>query len=130
MTPQEKDKGPSVRKMAELLKSGATMLPENCPDCKVPLFRLKGEVFCPNCGRKVLLVKSDEEVAGATASMALASVEETVMARITALNAQLKTEANPKELESLGNLLSMWLDILGKIKTLKAPAEKAGAAAS
>jgi len=125
---QERDKGPSVRKMAELLKSGAAMLSENCPDCKVPLFRLKGEVLCPNCGRKVLLVKSDEEVAGATASMALAGVEETVMARIADLDRRLKAQTDPGELQSLGNLLSMWLDILAKIRAVKTRPEKAKAA--
>jgi len=104
------------------------MLSENCPDCKVPLFRLKGEVLCPNCGRKVLLVKSDEEVAGATASMALAGVEETVMARIADLDRRLKAQTDPGELQSLGNLLSMWLDILAKIRAVKTRPEKAKAA--
>ena len=52
-----------VKKMAELLKSGATMLAETCPveGCNLPLFKLKsGEVVCPVHGR-VFLVKTEEE---------------------------------------------------------------------
>jgi len=52
-----------VKKMAELLKSGAAMLAETCPveGCNLPLFKLKsGEVVCPVHGR-VFLVKTDEE---------------------------------------------------------------------
>jgi len=52
-----------VKKMAELLKSGAAMLAETCPvkGCNLPLFKLKsGEVVCPVHGR-VYLVKTDEE---------------------------------------------------------------------
>jgi len=126
---QEREKGPPVRRMAELIKSGATMLSENCPDCKVPLFRLKGEVFCPNCGRRVLLVRSEEEVAGAAATVALTGVEETIMARITGLNERLRTETDPEELQRLGSLLSMWLDILGKVRSLKAGPGRTGTAA-
>lgn len=125
---REREKGPSVKRMAELLKSGATMLSENCPECNVPLFRLKGEVSCPNCGRKVLLVKSDEEVVGATSSMALSGLEETVMARISELDQRLKATVEPEQLRSLGSLLSMWLDILGKIKAVKTQPETAKAA--
>ncbi|MCS7368564.1 MAG: hypothetical protein NDF57_02515 [archaeon GBS-70-058] len=45
-----------IKEMAELLKEGATMLSYICPDCKVPLFRLKnGIIICPSCKRRVIL---------------------------------------------------------------------------
>lgn len=53
----------AIKKMAELLKSGATMLAETCPvkDCNLPLFKLKsGEIVCPIHG-KIYLVKTEEE---------------------------------------------------------------------
>lgn len=52
-----------VKKMADLLKTGATMLAETCPveGCRLPLFKLKsGETLCPVHG-KVHIVKTDEE---------------------------------------------------------------------
>ena len=42
--------------MANLLKSGYTMLNLACPVCSNPVFKSKnGDTFCPICNRKVLL---------------------------------------------------------------------------
>jgi len=50
-----------VKKMAQLMMQGATMLSETCPLDGLPLFRLRtGEVVCPLHGR-VMLVSSEEE---------------------------------------------------------------------
>jgi len=47
----------NIDKMAELLRSGNTMLNKSCPECNSPLFKnRKGEIFCPSCNRKVLIV--------------------------------------------------------------------------
>ncbi|TFG03605.1 MAG: hypothetical protein EU542_01430 [Promethearchaeota archaeon] len=46
-----------AKKMANLLKSGYTMLNLACPVCNNPLFRDKnGDTLCPICNRKVILV--------------------------------------------------------------------------
>ncbi len=51
-----------TKRAAELLKQGAVMLPETCPLCGSPLFRLKnGDVVCPIHG-KVILAKNEKEV--------------------------------------------------------------------
>ena len=50
-----------AEKMAELLRSGHTMLNLACPVCNNPLFRNKDkEVFCPICNKRVLIQKNDE----------------------------------------------------------------------
>jgi UPF0148 protein len=42
------NKDENVKKMAELLRGGSTMLSHSCPDCKTPLFKLTdGEIICP-----------------------------------------------------------------------------------
>ena len=47
-----------VKKMAELLRQGYTMLNLSCPVCKNPVFRnKKGERFCPICNRKVIMIE-------------------------------------------------------------------------
>lgn len=38
-----------------LLYKGAKMLPYHCPDCKVPLFQDGDRIFCPSCGRDVII---------------------------------------------------------------------------
>ena len=49
-----------VKEMAELLRKGATMLSQTCPQCKVPLFKLRdGTIICPVCKRKVVFMKEN-----------------------------------------------------------------------
>ena len=46
-----------AKKMANLLKSGFTMINLACPVCSNPIFRDKnGNSFCPICNRKVVIV--------------------------------------------------------------------------
>jgi len=45
--------------MADLLRSGNTMLNLACPVCNNPIFRKKdGDTFCPTCNREVLIVSN------------------------------------------------------------------------
>lgn len=47
-------------KMAELLRSGYTMLNLSCPICNNPVFKSKNEdLFCAICNREVLIVESN-----------------------------------------------------------------------
>jgi UPF0148 protein len=46
----------NIEKMAELLRSGNTMLNKSCPECNSPIFKnKKGELFCPSCNRRVII---------------------------------------------------------------------------
>ena len=48
--------------MAQLLRSGNTMLNQACPVCNNPIFRNKnGNVFCPICNRGVMFVDTEVE---------------------------------------------------------------------
>ncbi len=52
----------NIKKMATLLRSGATMLDKYCPNCKNILFRLKNDkIYCPICDREVIIVNNDME---------------------------------------------------------------------
>ena len=53
--------GIDVKKMAELLKSGATMLSETCPECGTPLFRKGRETFCAKCNKPVVIIQTSED---------------------------------------------------------------------
>jgi UPF0148 protein len=53
----------AIRKAAELMRSGGVMLADVCTVCGSPLFKMpSGEIICPIHGR-VMLVKTEEEVA-------------------------------------------------------------------
>ena len=54
-----------VKRAAELLKEGAVMLPETCPLCGSPLYRLRdGRIVCPIHGeiRKVASKREETEL--------------------------------------------------------------------
>lgn len=46
-----------IKKLAEELLSGSTMLSEACPKCSLPLFRRGDRIFCSQCGE----VEREEE---------------------------------------------------------------------
>jgi uncharacterized Zn finger protein (UPF0148 family) len=51
----------NIKKMAGLLRSGATMLDLTCPRCENILFKLKdGSIFCPSCEQEVIIQKTSE----------------------------------------------------------------------
>ncbi|UCG90654.1 MAG: hypothetical protein JSU57_02695 [Candidatus Heimdallarchaeota archaeon] len=62
MSKKDNDSSSEIKQMSTLLLSGATMLADSCPDCKVPLFKKNENTFCPKCGRKAVYVSSDDEI--------------------------------------------------------------------
>ncbi len=65
----------TVKKMADLLRAGATLLAERCPVCGLPLFKLRsGEVVCSTHG-KVYIVKNEAEVSRVTVESVLDKLE-------------------------------------------------------
>jgi uncharacterized Zn finger protein (UPF0148 family) len=51
----------NIKKMAVMLRSGATMLDEYCPKCNNILFRLKDQrIFCPICEAEVKIIKQSK----------------------------------------------------------------------
>ena len=109
-----------IRKMAELLKAGATMLSMTCPVDKVPLFKLRsGEVICPVCGTRFYIVKDEAERVAATASITLESLERTVVSKIVQLNDSLRTLNADMVSKDMLESLKLWLEILEKIRSLR-----------
>ena len=42
-----------LKRLSDLLKSGATMLSEACPDCHIPLYKKDDRIFCPKCNKSI-----------------------------------------------------------------------------
>ncbi|MGB9709088.1 Sjogren's syndrome/scleroderma autoantigen 1 family protein [Infirmifilum uzonense] len=113
-----------LAKMASLLKSGATMLDKTCPYCNVPLFRLKsGEVICPKCGQKFILVMSDEEELRARSGLVLQSLEQTVVEKLQILQNSLSVVSSPEDMYEIGKAIMMLLQILETSYKVKALAK-------
>jgi UPF0148 protein len=101
-----------VKKMADLLRAGAAMLPERCPICGLPLFRLRsGEVVCPVHGR-VYIVRDESEVSRITVQGVLEELEKVVAGRISeSLEAARRGEPRARE-------LSEWLEVLERAERI------------
>jgi UPF0148 protein len=102
--------------MAELLKSGATMLAEICPveGCNLPLFKLKsGEVICPVHGR-VHIVKTDEEARLVFTQVYTSQILEKLEAyTLKTIDSLLNSsDVDPTD-------LIKWLEVLERIQRLK-----------
>lgn len=122
--PEKNKREADIKRMADLLRAGATMLSEICPDDKVPIFRLSsGEMICPVCNRKVILVKSTE--AGKAAekaeaeSAAASEMEDVLMVKINDLKQKMAKSEDPEEIEQLSKTLSSLYETLGKVHRSK-----------
>jgi UPF0148 protein len=108
-----------VKRMAELLKSGATMLSDICPECGSPLFRVKGDIFCAKCNKPVVYAKAAGPQATVSPTFLLDSVEQTITMKISETNELLKLEKDPERLSAYSNLVFGWLSMLEKLHSLK-----------
>ena len=111
--------GIDVKKMAELLKSGAAMLQETCPECGTPLFRKGSETFCPKCNKPVVIIRSVEQETRFMSDRILEDSEQTLLAKIQEVNAAMKIEKDPEKLVVYGNALATWLDAIEKLRRLR-----------
>lgn len=102
--------------MADLLRQGSTLTELACPACASPLFRLKnGDLWCARCEKKVIVVKEGEEPKIAS-SMALETLEATLMAKVQSVQNKIAQEENPEELQKLNTVLSGLLENLEKTR--------------
>jgi UPF0148 protein len=106
--------------MADLLRQGSTLTELACPACSSPLFRLKdGDLWCGKCEKKVIVLKQGEEPTRATGSMALESLEATLLVKVQEIQCKMQKEDNPEQLQKLGTTLSGLLENIDKIRKIK-----------
>jgi UPF0148 protein len=111
--------GAEVKRMADLLRSGATMLQETCPVCATPLFRLGKDTFCPKCNRPVTIVKSAEEEVRLASQQVLDNLDQAILEKIAELNAAIKNEHGLAPLRELGEAVKTYLSALEQIRKLR-----------
>ncbi|MBD3173286.1 hypothetical protein GF326_12540 [Candidatus Bathyarchaeota archaeon] len=106
----------SMKEIAELLRKGATMLGETCPDCNTPLFRLKdGSLVCPMCKKPVVVVSADAD----TEVMAeQGSIDSTLMNKIKEIQSTLEDEREPAKINALLDTLMKLLDARERIRKI------------
>ena len=104
--------------MSDLLKSGATMLFQHCPQCNSPLFKIDNETWCPSCNQQVVTVKEGKNMEYAMTTF-LEALEERMLTKIENISQQIYNEKDVSKLTNLTTLTSALLDILNKTKNLR-----------
>ncbi len=122
---KDSKEGNPIKRMAELLRQGATLTDLSCPVCASPLFRLRdGTLWCAKDEKKVVVVKEGEEppkqAVQAPSTAAYDKLEATLMAKITDIESRIEKTEDIDELQKLTVALSELLNSVEKIKKMKA----------
>ncbi|WP_290723659.1 Sjogren's syndrome/scleroderma autoantigen 1 family protein [Archaeoglobus sp.] len=120
-----------IESAAELLYKGAKMLAYSCPECKMPLFEKDGKVFCPSCGREVIIegenenseVQAESETAHDETALEKAKPEadylglsKKIERAISKVCDMIAESRSVEEIKVLSESLERLVDVLKKIK--------------
>jgi UPF0148 protein len=123
---QDKD---SIKRMAELLRQGATLTDLSCPNCNSPLFRLRdATLWCAKDQQKVIVIKEGEEppqtqqpqTPKSSNNAAYDKLEATLMKKVEDIQAKIEKTEDIDELQKLTVALSELLNSVEKVKRMKA----------
>ena len=104
----------SLKNMGELLRKGAKMLSESCPECNTPIFQLKDDsLYCAMCEKQVKIVPADTDTAAMDQQNRL---EETISKKIKQIQGQLDEEMDPDRINVLLETLGKLIDTQAKLK--------------
>ena len=95
------------------------MLSKTCPECGSPLFRVGKDITCAKCNKQVVIVKATQKEGKITEEAVLSNVEQTVLSKIKEVNDAINSENDKEKLIPNSQTLSIWLDILDKIRKLR-----------
>ncbi|MBS7625884.1 hypothetical protein KEJ51_02420 [Candidatus Bathyarchaeota archaeon] len=108
-----------LKRMSDLLKSGATMMSEACPECGSPLFKVGSDIICAKCNKPVVILRAAEEESKIIGSRILDDLEQTVLSKIREMNSVISSEGDVERLTQYGRALSTWLETLEKVRRLR-----------
>lgn len=121
---QQKTEDAPIKRMAELLRRGATLTDLSCPVCASPLFRLQdGTLWCAKDEKKVIIVKEGQEppkpAQAPTTNSTYDKVQATLLVKVLDIQAKIEKTEDVDELQKLTVALSELLNSLEKIKKIK-----------
>ncbi|BDR92831.1 Sjogren's syndrome/scleroderma autoantigen 1 family protein [Vulcanisaeta souniana] len=105
-----------AKKMAQLIRTGATLTNYTCPVCGTPLLKLKtGEYYCANCDRPVVIVRSDAEEKEVMIRYGLMDIRDTLYERLMMINNELKEAKDIDRINELVKSMVLILEAYDKI---------------
>lgn len=121
MKKDESGSPPDLSQISQLLLSGATMLSDSCPDCKIPLFKKKEDIFCPKCGRKAVYIATNADAKNIEQEYSLTQsihqLKDVLAGKINYLTNQLASTNDPEEVKRTLELLDKITSILQSLNT-------------
>ena len=116
---QGKTEDKPIKRMADLLRQGATLTDLSCPACSSPLFRLKDRtLWCGKCEKKVVVVKEGDKQETASSAV-YDKLEATLLAKVQGIQEKIQKTEDVEELQKLSLTLSELLGNLEKINKMK-----------
>ena len=125
----------AVKRAAQLMLKGATMLDISCPQCSAPLYRLEGKIRCAHCNQEVKIVKDEAELTRLTKSSSAgqsetsrqshahiqfnedgsSSLKQVVESKLAHLEQQLAESNSPAGIKEIAKAINELLTILERI---------------
>ncbi|MFX1327109.1 MAG: Sjogren's syndrome/scleroderma autoantigen 1 family protein [Promethearchaeota archaeon] len=124
--------------MADLLRSGSTMLNLACPVCNNPIFRNKDRnTFCPTCNREVIIADNSHPQYNKSKNVkikynkeqtikdlknqseVLSLLKDVLLDKIQFITQKLKNETQISLIKTYINILTNCFDILNKLSLEK-----------
>jgi UPF0148 protein len=108
----------SIKKMADLLRQGATMLAQGCPQCGSPLMKMGDDVYCATCDRRIVIMDSREQVESQTLKALIPELHETLLKKLKTLSEVIEAENDTEALTKLANLMVLLLQSLEQLGSM------------
>lgn len=107
-------------RLARWLRMGAAMTGHTCPVCGTPLFRYRGQLFCPVCERRVVVVRDEMEAERVQSQLYLYDLEREAIGVLRRLvsESRLDQQMDPARVKEVGAAVNEWLDVLTKVRQL------------
>jgi len=118
---QAKKEDTAIKRMADLLRQGATLTDISCPACSAPLFRFKDNtLWCEQDQKKVIIVKDDNQTQTTPqTNTAYDKLESTLLTKIQAFEDKIEKTEDIEEIQKLSVALSELLSSLEKVRKIK-----------
>lgn len=115
----KEDDNETIKRMANLLRQGATLTDISCPACASPLFRLEDQtLWCEKDQKKVVVIKN-EKGEKETCNQKYNKIERTLLSKVEKLQIRIEETENVDEIQKLSSALSEVLNTLEKVKKMK-----------
>lgn len=108
----------NIKKMADMLRRGASLLSQSCPQCGSPLFKIKDEIYCPACEKKVVIVKEGEPIPPNVEGLMVSDLSSVLYDKLRETVESIKNERDPSRLQELLGVIVGILDALERFRRI------------